>query len=63
MGLEGSRVSNYIEDSVGDDNPVEKIEVWEPLEKKPFDGTVVDIRDTSRPPWPLINEVEQVPTA
>jgi hypothetical protein len=64
MGSEGSRVSHHlIEDAVGDDDQVEKIEGWDPLERRPFDGTVVDIIDESRPPWPPIKEIEQVVTA
>jgi hypothetical protein len=63
MDSEGSRASNHIEDAVGDDEPVEKIDGWEPLERQPFDGTIVDIKDTSRPPWPWIEEIEQVTTA
>jgi hypothetical protein len=63
MDSEGSRGSNDIEEAFGDDDQVEKIEGWEPLERQRFDGTVVDIIDTSRPPWPSIEEVETVDTA
>jgi hypothetical protein len=62
MDSEGSRVSNDVEDALGDQDRVEKIEGWEPLERKPFDGTVVDIMDTSWPPWPPIEEVECITT-
>ncbi len=63
MDSEGSRGSNDTEDAFGDDNQVEKIDGWEPVERKPFDGTVVDIIDTSRAPWPSIKEVEPATTA
>ena len=39
--------------------PVEKIDGWEPLERRnPLDGTVVNVTEISRPPWPSITEVE-----
>jgi hypothetical protein len=64
MDSEGCRVLHHhlIEGPVEGDDQVEKIEGWEPLERQPFDGTVVDIRDESRPPWPSIKEIEPVLT-
>jgi hypothetical protein len=58
MDSQGSPTSNQTE--VGGDDEVEKIDGWEPLERKPFDGTVVDIIDASRPPWPPIEEVDRI---
>jgi hypothetical protein len=59
----GSREPNHTADEVGDDDQIQKIEGWEPLGRQPFDGTIVDIKDESRPPWPLIEEIEQVTAA
>jgi hypothetical protein len=61
MDLQGSRRSK-VEVGGDDDDQVEQIDGWEPMERKPFDGTVVDIIDTSRPPWPPIKEVECITT-
>jgi hypothetical protein len=61
MESKRSRASNHIGNSLAEGEPVEKIEGWEPLERRnPPDGTVVNVTDTSRPPWPLIKEVDCV---
>ena len=60
MDSQGSPTSNQIEVGGDDDDEVEKIDGWEPLERKPFDGTVVDIINTSRPPWPPLEEVDRI---
>ena len=61
MDSQRSRASNHIGNPLaeGGEEPVEKIEGWEPLERRdPPDGTVVNVTETSRPPWPLIEEVD-----
>jgi hypothetical protein len=67
MESQPCRVSNHIGHALtGDDDeePVEKIDGWEPLERrKPPDGTVINVTSISRPRWPSITEVEQVTTA
>ena len=61
MDMKGSHAA-HTENHSGGDDEVEKIESWEPLPREPFDGTVVDIKDTERPPWPSIKEVECITT-
>jgi hypothetical protein len=45
--------------SRGEEDVVDKIQVWKPLVKQPLDATVVgDIKEVMPPPWPDIVEVE-----
>jgi hypothetical protein len=47
-----------------EEDAVEKTDAWEPMERRsPPDGTVVNVGEISRPPWPSIKEVEPVTTA
>jgi hypothetical protein len=62
MVSQRSRASNHVANhnlAEGDEDPVERIEGWERLERRnPPDGTVVNVTATSRPKWPLIEEVD-----
>ena len=66
MDSKRSRASNHIGNSLAEgdeEQPVEKIEGWEPLERgNPPDGTVVNVTKTTRPIWPLIEEVDCINT-
>lgn len=59
--MEGSScVSIHSDPELGSEDEVETIDGWASLERRPFDATIADIADTSRPPWPLIDEVEYI---